>query len=365
MKKPFAPEVRTIRVRGEAMYEVDCRQWADQMRALEYPLRRRFTTSEQARAWRDRLIVESRTGRPIDPGPMAVSDLSALYLQSIEATVESRATIYNYRSLQKKFLAFCARHELKDVRHMSSAAIELYRIDLHQEGMSVYGVRAALQSVRALFAWAERMGYSEGNPAAGKIPRKPRTKRRAFTDGERERLLAEAMPDLLPMWELLLLTGLRRLEVVRLRVEDVVTVTPKPFVRVHGKGDKHRIVPLTKVAVAIVERFAAMPKPPHREGYLVPWHYHELYELWAAERERIGLPADLHLHSFRHTFLSWLANRTGTPIREVQAVAGHSSLTTTEEYVHRDEEMLRAGMARLEADLVPSRYQDDTESECS
>ena len=57
--------------------------------------------------------------------------------------------------------------------------------------------------------------------------------------------------------------------------------------------------------------------------------------------------------------MSWLANRTGTPLTEVRRVAGHSSVATTEVYVHADETMLRAGMTRLEGDLVSSWYQED------
>ena len=134
MKKPFAPEVTTTRVRDRTMHEVDCRQWKAEMRVLDYPLRRRFPTKEQARSWRDLLVVESTTGRPVDVGPQAIIDLSALYLQSIEATVDSKPTIYNYRSLQKKFLAFCSRHEITDARHVSTAVVELYRVELHAEG---------------------------------------------------------------------------------------------------------------------------------------------------------------------------------------------------------------------------------------
>lgn len=365
MKKPFAPEVTTTRVRTLMMYEVDCRQWKVEMRALGYPLRRRFATKEQARSWRDLLVVESTTGRPVDVGPQAIGDLSALYLQSIEATVDSKPTIYNYRSLQKKFLAFCDRNEITDARHVSTAVVELYRVELHTAGLSAYGVRAALQSVRGLFSWAARMGYGDGNPASGIAFPKPRSKRRAFTADERTRLLDGSTPELAPLWRLLFLTGLRRIEIVRLQLEDAVIDSPAPFIRVHGKGDKYRTVPLTPAAIAAVRYFAGIDKPVHRTGYLLPWEYNRIWELWAAERKRLGLAEDLHLHSFRHTFISWLANRTGTPLTEVQRVAGHSSVTQTVQYVHPDETMLRAGMARLEDDLVPSRYPEDIEAESS
>ena len=92
---------------------------------------------------------------------------------------------------------------------------------------------------------------------------------------------------------------------------------------------------------------------------LLPFHYEGIYSTWVRERERLGLASDLDLHSFRHTFISHLVNRTGTPLTEAKAVAGHSSVKTTEMYVHRDESVLRVGMQRLSSEMVSSWYQDD------
>ena len=92
---------------------------------------------------------------------------------------------------------------------------------------------------------------------------------------------------------------------------------------------------------------------------LLPFSYRQIYTRWRAERKRLNLAKDLTVHSFRHSFTSWLANRTGTPLTEVQRVAGHSSVAITQIYVHPDESMLRAGMQRLTEDLVSRWYQED------
>ena len=101
----------------------------------------------------------------------------------------------------------------------------------------------------------------------------------------------------------------------------------------------------------------------HEGAKLVPLSYRSIYNAWVRERERLKLPAELDVHSFRHTFLSWLANRGQVSLTEVAAVAGHSSVAITQVYVHRDEATLRAGMARLDADLVSRWYQDDEDEE--
>ena len=177
----------------------------------------------------------------------------------------------------------------------------------------------------------------------------------AFTPEEQRTLLTKGKPELVPLWTLLFLTGIRRIEAVRLRREDAVIDTPAPFLDVHGKGDKWRVVPLVSAAQEAVETFVAQDNGER----LLPYSYRQVYDRWREERTRLELPDDLNVHSFRHTFLSWLANRTGTPLTEVRRVAGHSSVATTEVYVHADEAMLRAGMTRLEGDLVSSWYQEE------
>ena len=162
-----------------------------------------------------------------------------------------------------------------------------------------------------------------------------------------------------PLWTLLLLTGMRRSEVVNLQRDDVVLETPAPFLRVLGKGNKVRLIPLVPKAQQAARYFL-----DRADGEKVlPYTYRQVYRLWIDERDRLGLADDLVVHSFRHTFISWLANRTGTPLTEVQAVAGHSSVVTKQVYVHRDEGQLRSGMQRLEADMAFAWHSEDADEE--
>ena len=58
-----------------------------------------------------------------------------------------------------------------------------------------------------------------------------------------------------------------------------------------------------------------------------------------------GCLRTLPLHTFRHDFATYLVNDTGIPLTEARDVLGHGSVSQTEEYVHKDERKLRAGMA--------------------
>lgn len=352
MQKPFSPEPKPGRYRGALVYLVDCRQWSAQMRTLGYPLRRRFSTRDEAQAWCRQLVVEATVGRKLDTGPAVLQSLCELYQRSVAAG-SAPETVRLYRSQKRKFLQFAQLHQINDVRDVTAAAVDMYRADLYAEGLAANTIIGYLSWVGKLYRWANRLGYVSGNPAATVKMPKRENKRRNFTDAELETLMVGADPELAPLWTLLLLTGMRRNEVANLQCDDVELETPAPFVRVIGKGNKPRVIPLVSKAQEAVRYFLARATG----GKLVPYGYYQLYELWISERDRLKLADDLVLHSFRHTFISWLANRTGTPLTEVQAVAGHSSVVTTQVYVHRDEAQLRIGMQRMEADMAFSRHQ--------
>ncbi len=359
MQRPFNPEPKATTIRGMKMYEVDCRQWEAEVRALGHPLRPRFPSLAEAQAWCRTLVVDSTVGRKYDPGPVAVRSLYALYLKSIEAGC-SRETVSLYRTSRTRFEAFLKSHRIEDVRDVSPSMIDLYRVELHDAKLAANTIVNYLSCVKRMFAWAIRMGYIDSNPCAQVKMPKRESKRRAFTVEEQRELLTKTKPELVPLWTLLFLTGLRRLEVARLTTDDVVLDTPAPFLHVHGKGDKLRVVPLTREAIKAVRHFL---EGTEDGGKLVPFSYRSIYNTWVRERDRLKLAGELDVHSFRHTFLSWLANRGQVSLTEVAAVAGHSSVAITEVYVHRDEATLRAGMDRLDADLVSRWYQDEDDQE--
>ena len=193
-------------------------------------------------------------------------------------------------------------------------------------------------------------GFIVGNPFQGVELPKPKQRRRAFTDDERMTLLQKASPERLPVWRLLLLTGLRRRELADLTTDTVVLDSPAPFLRVMGKGRKRRDVPLTVAAVDVARELVADAKAEGRE-HVLPCGYDAIGVRWNKERDRLKLPTDLTLHSFRHSFATTLVNRTSTSLTEASRVLGHSSVVQTERYVHKDEAQLRQGMAMLDAEF--------------
>ena len=100
---------------------------------------------------------------------------------------------------------------------------------------------------------------------------------------------------------------------------------------------------------------------PGSERQVCPFGQAAVAKAWRKERERLGLPSDITLHSFRHDFATYVANLPGVPITEVRDVLGHGSVVVTEIYVHKDERKLRLGMAQRSAELSSQTHAGGTE----
>jgi integrase/recombinase XerD len=152
------------------------------------------------------------------------------------------------------------------------------------------------------------------------------------------------------MLELLYATGCRVSELSILRPRDIQLA--ERYCMCHGKGDKQRVVPLGRQAVAAIESYleherpklAARRSPPSqflllssRGGRLLRERVWELIKLYAKQS---GCSTDLSPHSLRHTFATHLL-AGGADLRQVQEMLGHASIATTQIYTHVDHSRLK------------------------
>jgi integrase/recombinase XerD len=152
------------------------------------------------------------------------------------------------------------------------------------------------------------------------------------------------------MLELLYATGCRVSELSTLKMRDLHL--EEQHVLCHGKGDKQRVVPLGKKAIAAVESYLQHERPKlaarrstpsellllsprgNRLGRERIW---ELIKLYAKES---GCSPDLSPHSLRHSFATHLL-AGGADLRQVQEMLGHASIATTQIYTHVDHSRLK------------------------
>lgn len=142
------------------------------------------------------------------------------------------------------------------------------------------------------------------------------------------------------MLEVLYATGLRVTELISLRLDQISLL--QGVVRVIGKGNKERLVPLGEPAVEAIELFVKTGRSvllkhssdvvfPSTRGTLMTrqtfWHRIKIYATVA------GINVKLSPHTLRHAFATHLLNH-GADLRVVQLLLGHSDLSTTQIYTH-------------------------------
>ena len=221
-------------------------------------------------------------------------------------------------------------------------------------------VARRLSALRTFYQHLEREGQVRNNPCDRiDAPRLGRPLPGVLTEQEVERLLAA--PDLdtasgkrdRAMLETLYATGLRVSELVSLRPEQVNLL--QGVLRVVGKGDKERLVPLGEPAVDWLERFLERGRtqilgakqssalfPTARGGAMTRQAFWHLVKRYAV---RAGISREISPHTLRHAFATHLLDH-GADLRVVQMLLGHRDISTTQIYTHIARERLKVIHAR-------------------
>lgn len=199
-----------------------------------------------------------------------------------------------------------------------------------------------ISTLHVFYRWAIEFGHVDHDPTTRiHRPRLRRSLPRPVSDGDLEVALSMAPPRMRAWLTLMALAGLRCAEVARLDVVDIVD--DRRMLRVIGKGDKERVVPLHPDALDAIQ-LAGLP----RRGRLFtrpmggPWTPPLVSRATNDYLRDVGV--DATAHQFRH----WFGTRTYAScrdIRVVQELMGHSSPVVTAVYAaYSEEEARRAVM---------------------
>ncbi len=146
--------------------------------------------------------------------------------------------------------------------------------------------------------------------------------------------------------EVLYSTGLRVTELVTLRMNDLFF--GEGYVRVIGKGDKQRLVPISSAArdkIQLYMEFRKPEKPSEPTLFLnnrgKPLTRVMVFTIIRQAAERAGITKSISPHTLRHSYATHLLEG-GANIRQVQELLGHESISTTEVYTHLDRRHLRS-----------------------
>jgi integrase/recombinase XerD len=156
------------------------------------------------------------------------------------------------------------------------------------------------------------------------------------------------------MIEMLYGCGLRVSELVNLKLSDLYFA--ENFIKVTGKGNKQRLVPIGNGAIAQVQRYISMIRihqKVKKEAEDVIFLNNRgkgltramIFSIVKTLAEKAGIRKTISPHTFRHSFATHMVEN-GADLRSVQEMLGHASITTTEIYTHIDREYLRKNILK-------------------
>jgi len=272
---------------------------------------------------------------------------------------QSDNTQRTYAALLGKFVTWAEEQSLKtwqaiELSHLLGflqheqkrlVAAEQTRAARRLSSESLYLQIAAL---RAFYRFAENEKLLSLNVAENlSLPRRWQRLPKALTDDEVERLLRPEIPE--TPWslcdhailELAYASGLRLSELRQLRLEQLQL--DAGFVLVIGKGNKERVVPLGRKAVAALRRYLAAGRPKlvtkRSPGTVFLTRRGTAFSavtLWLHIKGRVrraGIERNVTPHMLRHSFATHLLEH-GADLRVIQELLGHANISTTEIYTH-------------------------------
>ena len=229
-----------------------------------------------------------------------------------------------------------------DTQHIRSALATL-----HKNGLSNASLQRWLSSVRTFFRYALQKKWLSNNPADGlQAPAKAKKLPRLLDADQAIQLVSiegdgwHSLRDR-ALLELLYSSGLRLAEIANVDIGDIHF--DEATVRVTGKGDKTRLVPVGSCALKAIEHWLKVRSEralENEKALFVSQRGKRISHRAIQQRvkliaQRQGISQPIHPHMLRHSFASHMLESSGD-LRGVQELLGHANLSTTQIYTHLD-----------------------------
>lgn len=230
----------------------------------------------------------------------------------------------------------------------SSEELLAYQDSLYQHGLNSRSIARHLSTIRNLYAFLVREGRIAEDPTAVlPSPRQPRKIPRYLNIEQVDRLTASPDPESRvglrdrAMLALLYSSGLRVSELCALQLPDFNL--DMGLVRVTGKGNKERMVPMGAEAIQAIRDYLTQGRPAALKGR--PCRYvfvtnragkltrQAFWKALGKYGRQAGIFAGLSPHVLRHTFATHLLEG-GADLRSLQTMLGHADISTTQIYTH-------------------------------
>lgn len=284
--------------------------------------------------------------KPRIPSPVQIPESSS-YLQGFRDYLIAQTVSPHTRNAYLSDLIQCSECLKKPLTDWNHDDISDVLIELTKKQKSPRSIARSLSALRSFYKFLREQKLRADNPvAAHKTPKLGRALPKDISEADVEALIQA--PDIntalglrdRAMFEVLYACGLRVSELITLRL-DLINLK-QGYLRIIGKGNKERLVPMGQIACEWVEKYlnegrSQLYKSSTDYLFLTQhggimsrqnfWYAIKRYALQA------GIQAELSPHTMRHAFATHLLNH-GADLRVVQMLLGHSDLSTTQIYTH-------------------------------
>ena len=283
------------------------------------------------------------------------------YLQ-LERSLSDNSVQAYLRDIEKLTQFLQISHTMKTPAEIELDDLQHFLKYINELGMTATSQSRIISGIRAFYKYCFIENIIKKDPSI--LLEAPRTKRAlpdVLTFEEIEKII-EAIDLSTPeggrnkaILELMYSCGLRVSELVNMRLSNLYLDVG--FIRVIGKGDKERLVPIGQSAIKYVNiyrnniRVHVPVKKGHEDILFLNRRGTGLsrvmiFLLLKDLVKKSGLEKNISPHTFRHSFATHLVEG-GADLRAVQEMLGHESITTTEIYTHIDREFLRDTLQRF------------------
>lgn len=256
---------------------------------------------------------------------------------------------------------------------IKSFHFQLYRDHLMERSLASATINRRLVCIRSFIKWAVAARLMDHNPLDTiKLPKVQTESPTVAFDDEEVNLMINA-PDVRThkgcthrlIMVMLFNLGLRRSELINIKIFQLYQDRGHTVLRIHGKGDKVRLVPLSEMVQNEIQTYLDHIKSSgvelSAEDYLLqtdlgkknqkPMDGSTIYRVIERYAHGLGINKSVSPHSCRATVISHLLDTRLTPIRDVASFAGHANITTTERYDKRRKNLDKSAAYEVDYDL--------------
>jgi integrase/recombinase XerC len=279
--------------------------------------------------------------------PAAVTWLSRFFAHLTSERRISEHTLSAYKFDLTTLQTYCDKYSIEAWPQLDSQHLRAYAGSEHRRGIGARSIQRRLSAARTFFNFLLREGELKNNPAVGVQAPKAGKRLPATLDVDQmQKLLHFRADESLDkrdkaIMELFYSSGLRLSELMNAELQDLDMADRT--VRVIGKGNKTRIVPVGRYALEAIQAWLKERTLLANTGVtllfvgrdgnaLKPRAVQHRIANWAKKQ---GLGVHLHPHMFRHSFATHMLE-SSHDLRGVQELLGHANISTTQVYTHLD-----------------------------